>query len=236
MTNSAKTGDASTSTESGKSTVALPDGSKIKGKADWERIEVEYRVGVLSLREIASSHGITEGAIRQYAKGTKTRLKWERDLSSKIKVKAEELLRTDLLRSTLRTETATEREVVDATANAVASVQISQRKDIGRNRTLAMKLLEELEATTDNHELFAQLGEIMSGSEEVSDSMKALYRKAVSMPQRVDTMMKLANTMKVLIALEREAYGIEGKAKTAGDALDDFLASLDGRTSSLIPE
>lgn len=223
VTKTAKTGDTSTSTESGKSTVALHDGSKIKEKADWERIEVEYRAGVLSLREIAAGHGITEGAIRQYAKGTKTRLKWERDLTAKIKVKAEEILRTDLLRSTLRTETATEREVVDATANVVASVQISQRKDIGRNRNLSMKLMEELEATTDNKELFAQLGEIMSGSEEVSDSMKALYRKVISMPQRIESMWKLANTMKVLIELERKAYGIDAADK---DATTDALEAI----------
>lgn len=236
MKNSAKTVDTSISPESGKSIVALPDGSKTKQAVDWERIEVEYRAGISSIREIADRHGIAESAIRQYAKGTKTRSKWERDLSAKIKAKAEELLRTDLLRSTLRTETATEREVVDATAGAVAIIGITQRKDIGRNRSLAMKLMDELEVSTDNKELFAQLGEIMSGSEEVSDSMKALYRKVVSMPARIDSMQKLANTMKVLIELERKVYGIDGEKKSADDKLDDLLAMLDGKASSLLPE
>lgn len=231
-----KSGDAPVLPGVDESIVASPDGSKVKEKADWERIEVEYRAGMLSLREIAASHGITEGAIRQYAKGTKKRSKWERDLTEKIKVKADEILRTDLLRSTLRTETATEREVVDATASAVAVIGITQRKDIGRNRSLAMKLLEEMEASTDNKELFAQLGEIMSGSEEVSDSMKALYRKVVSMPARIDSMQKLANTMKVLIDLECKAYGIDSGKASAGDKLDDLLAMLDGKASSLLPE
>ncbi|EDT7289425.1 hypothetical protein TN55_001405 [Salmonella enterica subsp. enterica] len=31
-------------------------------KPDWEAIETAYRAGVMSLREIASHHGISEGA------------------------------------------------------------------------------------------------------------------------------------------------------------------------------
>ncbi|EFM4225777.1 hypothetical protein IGC89_000205 [Escherichia coli] len=34
-------------------------------KPDWEAIETAYRAGVMSLREIASQHGISEGAIRK---------------------------------------------------------------------------------------------------------------------------------------------------------------------------
>ena len=48
---------------------------------DWERIEFQFRAGVMSLREIASAHGITEGAIRKRAK----RDEWSRDVQ---KVKA----------------------------------------------------------------------------------------------------------------------------------------------------
>lgn len=33
-------------------------------KLDWEAIETAYRAGVMSLREIASQHGTSEGAIR----------------------------------------------------------------------------------------------------------------------------------------------------------------------------
>ena len=43
---------------------------------DWDRIEFQFRAGVMSLREIASAHGITEGAIRKRAK----RDEWSRDV------------------------------------------------------------------------------------------------------------------------------------------------------------
>lgn len=38
------------------------------GKAkpiDWEVVHLEYRANVLSLRQIADRHGITDGAIRK---------------------------------------------------------------------------------------------------------------------------------------------------------------------------
>lgn len=57
-------------------------------KPDWEAIESAYRAGLLSIREIASQHGITHGAINKRAK----RDGWERDLSSKIKNKADSLV------------------------------------------------------------------------------------------------------------------------------------------------
>jgi len=48
--------------------------TEAKKSPDWERIEAGYRAGVMSLRELATLHGITEGAIRKRAK----RDEWER--------------------------------------------------------------------------------------------------------------------------------------------------------------
>lgn len=58
-------------------------------KPDWEAIETAYRAGVMSLREIAAQHGISEGAIRKRAK----RDDWSRDLAAKVKERADDLVR-----------------------------------------------------------------------------------------------------------------------------------------------
>lgn len=68
--------------------------------ADWEAIESAYRAGLMSLREIASQHSISEGAIRKRAK----RDDWSRDLSAKIKERAEDLVRKEEVRKQVRTE------------------------------------------------------------------------------------------------------------------------------------
>lgn len=36
-------------------------------KPDWEAIETAYRAGVMSLREIASQHGISEGTMQNHS-------------------------------------------------------------------------------------------------------------------------------------------------------------------------
>ncbi len=48
-----------------------------KPVADWERIALDYRAGIKTLRQIAEEHGITHGAINKRAK----RDGWERDPS-----------------------------------------------------------------------------------------------------------------------------------------------------------
>ena len=127
---------------------------------DWEKIELDYRSGVKSLREIATDHEISEGAIRKRAK----RDDWSRDLSAKIKAKADDLVRKEQVRSEVRTQsTISEKETIDANANLVASVRLSQRKDIQRSRKIAMSLFDELEHQVgiENVENLEKLGELL---------------------------------------------------------------------------
>jgi uncharacterized protein YjcR len=55
---------------------------------DWEAIESAYRAGLMSLRETASQHSISEGAIRKRTK----RDDWSRDLAAKVKERADDLV------------------------------------------------------------------------------------------------------------------------------------------------
>lgn len=112
-------------------------------KPDWEAIETAYRAGVMSLREIASQHGISEGAIRKRAK----RDDWSRDLNARIQQKADDLVRKQEVRKTVRTKTElTERVLIEATAEVIASVRMEHRGDIRRARELTNTLFDELGA------------------------------------------------------------------------------------------
>jgi hypothetical protein len=120
-------------------------------KADWERIEQDYRAGLLSVREIAASQGITHGAINKRAKLNK----WERDLTAKIKAKADALVSKREVSTEVSTEqVATDRAIIEANAEVIANIRLAHRKDIGRARKLAMGLLDELELQTDNRDAF----------------------------------------------------------------------------------
>lgn len=180
-------------------------------KPDWERIELLYRAGLLSVREIAASQGITHGAINKRAK----RDGWERDLKAKVKAKADALVSKSLVSTQVSTDTKlAERLEVDANAQVIANVRISHRTDIGRSRRLLNLLLDELEGLTEEQgtlkELIAQLKDEGEGGEgaEMSDVL-ALANKMSSLPSRTKTMKDMAETLKTLVLLERQAYDLE---------------------------
>jgi len=69
--------------------VAGMEKGNAKPAPDWEKIEADYRAGVLSLREIADANpGVNHVAIARRAK----RDGWSRDLSAKIRAKADALV------------------------------------------------------------------------------------------------------------------------------------------------
>lgn len=184
-----------------------------KAAPDWERIEACYRTGTMSAREIASNHGITEGAIRKRAKKDG----WSRDLTEKVRAKADELVRTETVRTEVRAETPTERQTVEVEAQVQARIRLSHRRDISRFRELCLGLLVELEAETSHLELFEQLGEMLrSEDDKGQDKRNDLYMKVISSAGRIDSMKKLSETLKTLVALEREAYGLAQEQKEEG--------------------
>ena len=182
---------------------------------DWERIELDYRAGVKTLRQIAEENDVTHGAINKRAK----RDGWERDLSAKIVAKAESLVsKAEVSKQVSKEALVTERAVIEANAQAIADVILSHRKDIQRNRSLAGKMLSELEAQTNDPELFEQLAELMAEPDQSGvDKLNMLYRKVLSLPSRIDSAKKLAETMRVMVALEREAFGVGAEAPTKAE-------------------
>lgn len=203
-------------------------------KPDWEAIETAYRAGVMSLREIASQHGISEGAIRKRAK----RDDWSRDLNAKIQQKADDLVRKQEVRKQVRNEsTLTERVLIEATAEVIATVRMEHRGDIRRARELTNMLFDELGAQCADVSALERLGDIMFDPDDKGrDRLNEIYQKVISLPSRVKSMKDLSDSLKTLIGLEREAYSIENKAETkevthnvmlvpTSDSVDDWEAA-----------
>lgn len=193
-------------------------------RVDWEAVEALYRAGVLSLREIGSQHGVTEGAIRKRAK----RDDWARDLAAKVQAKADDLVRKAEVRKTVRAASLiTDRVLIEANAQVIAEVRSAHRGDIKRFRALAASMLSELEIETGNVELFEELGEILRSEDKAGqDKRNDIYRKVISSAGRIDSMKKLAETLRILIALEREAYGIQSESEKASTSMADVLSEL----------
>lgn len=190
-----------------------------KQPTDWERIEQLYRAGVLSLREIAiACPGPNHVAIARRAK----KFGWVQDLSAKIKAKANDLVTRQAVTADVTAERAvSDKAVIEINAQAIASIRMAHRGDIARGRRLTNKLLDELEGLTDNRELFDQLGELMRDPDDNGfDKRNDLYGKVISLPGRSKTMKEMADTLKTLVSLERQAFNLdeaEGDRPPGGD-------------------
>ena len=204
-----------------------------KPAPDWEKIEADYRAGILSLREIAEAHpGVNHVAITRRAK----REGWSRDLSAKIRAKADALVTDQAVTADVTAQRhVSEREIIDANAQAIVSVRLSHRRDIQRSRSITMRLLEELELQSgrENAELLEQLGEIMRREDDRGqDKLNDLYQKIISLPGRAKTMKDLGESLRVLVTLERQAFGLDDKDQKPQDALTTLLQSIAGGNAS----
>jgi hypothetical protein len=136
-----------------------------KKPIDWERIELDYRAGILTLREIADANGISNVAIHKRAK----RDGWARDLAAKIKAKADELVSRSLVsKEVSKTAAANERSMIDAGAEAILRVKLGHRTRITRHSDLLDTLQEELE--DDGSDLATRV----DISKKLSDTLKTL--------------------------------------------------------------
>lgn len=157
------------------------DKAKAKDAPDWEKIEADYRAGVLSLREIAAANpGVSHQAIAKRAKASG----WDRDISAKIQARAASMVDKALVDSAVDSKkVATERQIVDANARAIADVRLAHRKDIGRAKGIARSLFDELEDSAQAYEL----------------------------ESRVKMSKTLTETLRITIDMERQAFGMDAK-------------------------
>lgn len=181
-------------------------------KPDWEAIESAYRAGVLSVRELAGKYGISHQAISKRAK----KGGWERDLKAKVQAKADALVaKREVARQVATESTISERQLIEATAEVIATVRMEHRGDIRRARELTNTLFDELAGECGDVAALEQLGELMRREDDKGmDKLNDLYHKIISLPSRVKSMKDLSDSLKTLIGLEREAYSIENKAET----------------------
>lgn len=204
-----------------------------KPAPDWEKIEADYRAGILSLREIAEAHpGTNHVAIARKAK----REGWSRDLSAKIRAKADALVTERTVTADVTAERrVSERDIIDANAQAIVSVRLSHRRDIQRSRSITMRLLEELELQSgrENAELLEHLGELMRREDDRGqDKLNDLYQKIISLPGRAKTMKDLGESLRVLVTLERQAFGLDDKDQKPQDSLTTLLQTIAGGNAS----
>jgi hypothetical protein len=172
---------------------------------DWAYAQAQYELGIKSIHNIALDIGATDSNVSNHA----TRQGWIRDPLARKRMQEEmEAIAAEKYRAERDKARA---EVVSITATMQSTVLVEHRQDIKKARSIITQLLEELSAVTMGVEEFENLAELMEAPDERGlDRLNTVYRRIISMPDRVSSMNTLATALKTLILLERQAFGISG--------------------------
>ena len=207
-------------------------------KIDYERIERGWRAGILSPRQLAAAYEEETGQKVSHAAIIKhfTKLGIPRNLAEKIKAKSDDMVTRAMVTEQVTPVTIKrDKEIIEDAATQLTYVRLNQRKDIQRSRKIAMSLFDELEMMVgqENVKLLEMLGEFMwTPDDKGNDKINDLYMKIISMPGRVKSMKDLSDTLKTLIALERQAFGLDDENNKPVDALTALLERVSTGNSS----
>ena len=110
-------------------------------KPDWEAIEVAYRAGLLSIRAIATEHGVAHNTIMKRA----GKEGWQRDLSDKVRSAVKDKVTRAVTKTGDQAQVVTDAEVVDTASTQGAQIVLSHMSGLARWRGISDKLCAALE-------------------------------------------------------------------------------------------
>lgn len=207
-----------------------PPAKSKRPPVDWEAIEKEYRLGQLTVRQIARQHGIAASSItRKAEKG-----EWTRDLTDEIRAKTQAALLRNTKNATPERNTPSREEVAVAVETRVTLVRTHQ-SGLARLRSIAEKLAGQLDADSDDiKEIESAIEEETAGDK--SGERRARMLKAVSLGSRAGIAQQLSQVLKNLIPLERQAFNLDDKTSSDPDvpASGTVVHKLDPASADLL--
>lgn len=186
----------------------------------WDAIWDRYVTGLSTTSEISREFDVPESTIRTKAKDDG----WVRDLAAQVNVEAAKQLaqREAGLATTaiakakaanfVPAKNPNEEQIVQIVAKNQVNIVIEERKDVAIARSVATKLYEELSGQIAEgqkiNELIAQVDELSDATYNEKTHLKKKLEHIIGFGGRVDSCVKLANALKVLIELERKVNKI----------------------------
>ena len=199
-------------------------------KIDYDRIEPGWRAGLLSPHQLAALYTeetgqkVSHAAIIKHFKKSGI----ARDLSSKINDRANAMVTEAMVTGKVTSKPSIpDSSIIEQGSVQVATVKLAHRSDIARNRAIVTRLMDELEAQVgpENAALLSDLGEMMRSPDESGqqDRLNDLYRKIVSLPERAKTAKTLAETLRITVDMERQAFGMDAKGADSAPGAPGYV-------------
>lgn len=200
-----------------------------KERTDWEAVARDYRVGKLTLREMAEKHGITAGRICQKAK----ELAWTRgDLKKVVNEATQALLVAEQVEGEVNKVKQGLNDAVLGAAELNKQVILRHRHRIQRTTDVAMRMLDELDSTTTQADKLQELFTIASTDmdDAALQSFRQQFREFMKLHNRIGSVQKLTAALRDAQNLEAQAFGniYDGKTQPGDDTANLTDEELDG--------
>lgn len=183
---------------------------------DWDGMKPHFEAGIRSLRELGLEYGCTAPAILKHA--DKQVPPWQRNLKGRIQARADAKVNEAAVNRRVngKSEKARQAVVVETNATLQAGIRLTHRTDIAKARKLTMGLFAELDAQTSGDiSLLQGYGKAQITVDGKPLAKKALERlqtaiaRAEALPNRTVVVKNLTEALRVQLALERQAFGID---------------------------
>lgn len=194
-----------------------------RNDVDWESIERDFRIGVLSNKELSKKHGVADSNIRARAK----KYGWQKDLTDTVRVatKAAVIADAQARASEIGAEIGAKQAGEQITAvQAQVSENLRAIKShlawADRMKRLANKAMDEIEATLSaRHLIAAEIAEMPA-----EHAARAAYiEKMLGTKGVVETLDKTGALMTKVVSVERESLGLKEESKGDGGSWEDSL-------------
>ena len=195
-------------------------------KVDYERLEPAWRAGIKSPTQLAAEYTEATGISVSRAAIIKhfTKLGVPRSLADRVKAKADAMVLQAMVTGKVSTETTKrDAEIIGDNATIVANVQLSHRTDISRAKRIANRLLDALERL----EIAEVPSDALVEAKAAASTSGKPFEPPASASLKEHTVMfrTLAESQRVLIGLERDAYGLD---RGVEPPVDDDVDPVEG--------
>lgn len=208
--------------------------AKNKDTIEWDLVERDWRAGVKSQALISKEYGVSRAAMQKRF----DKLGITRDLGGKVRsaaaTKVAQTVAEQAAPQSFTASPASERDIIEANAAMQSQIILQHRSDIQRSRRLSMALLNELEQQTDHLDLIEQLQDALHDPDDKGLARRLeLLERLTSLGSRAGTMKSLADTLRSLVALERQAFGLDEKSdEDSGNGIEDAIKRVEEKHGS----
>lgn len=195
---------------------------------DWEVIERDYSIGILTIRQIAEKHQVDISAISRHAKKDE----WSRDLGEQVRAATKAKVATslaiahdvDVMHKAKHIKSIqSDAFTVELSSNQTFEIVRKHHQNAAKLEKLMLKMVDELQDQADNFVGIEQLKTMVF--EHDPNAAQAIHR-LTSLGSRMSTLKAATEIHERIVKIERQAFNIDAEEKHRLPELERAIFAL----------